>query len=424
MHDPKVTRRTFLRSAAGAALLGVVPPVPAFVRRLGAAPVIERITVLRVPGEFNRFVAMNAYDAAPKGKTGTIRVARVDLSDGTSGVGVVGYRFGDATAADLRRLIGQDPLAIHQWDNQRIRGFAPAFDELLRELHVAWIETPLLDAIGKLQGKPVWRLFGPSVREAADCYDGTLYFADVVQQRDARAIGEIAARIQGDGYRAIKLKLGRPFKWIPGEAGVERDIEAFLAAREAVGANFNLMADANNGYEGHPDWALRLLRACAPHDMYWIEEIFGESVDGYRSLRRAMFDAGCSVRIADGENLNRVDDLTPYLQAGVLDVAQPDMRTAGFSNILRAADTAAKNGAMLVPHNWQSEMGKIMSIHAARLRLNIPFVEDDRYHTHAFDASDYLFRDGRWHAPETPGWGVRLVDWERFAGEDRELEIA
>ena len=423
MSEALSTRREFLRSAAGTALACALPPAPAFVRRIGSAPVIERITLLSVPGEFNRFVAMNAYDQAPKGKTGSIRVARLVLSDGTTGVGVVGYRFRDDTLAQLRRLLGRDPLSFHDWRDGTIRGFAPDVDAFFREPHLAWAETPLLDAIGQLKGEPVWRLFGSAVRDAVDCYDGSLYFADVAQQRDARAVAEIAARIRDDGYRAIKLKLGRCFKWIPGEAGVERDIEVFIATREAVGANFNLMTDANNGYQDHADWALRLLRACAPHDMYWIEEIFPETVDGYRSLRQAMFDAGCTIRIADGESVNRMEEFDPYLNAGLLEVVQPDMRTVGFSNILRAADAAASHGVMLVPHNWQSELGKLMSIHAARIRRNIAFAEDDRYHTHAFDASDYLFRDGQWHAPDAPGWGVRLVDYDRFVRQGEELEI-
>lgn len=157
--------------------------------------------------------------------------------------------------------------------------------------------------------------------------------------------------------------------------------------------------------------------------MYWIEEIFPESIDDYRSLRRSMFEAGYTVPIADGESVNVVESFIPYLQAGVLDFIQPDMRTVGFSNTLRAADAAASHDVMLVPHNWQSELGKIMSIHASKIRHNIPFAEDDRYHTHVFDASDYRFLDGRWRASEAPGWGVRLVDYDRFARQAEETEI-
>jgi D-galactarolactone cycloisomerase len=425
MTDGAVSRRDFLRAAGAVTLSAATPLVaPAVHRRRGAAPVIERITLLSVPGEFARPVAMNARDTAVKGKTARVRLARVVLTDGTTGLGVVGYRYDERTVAELRRFIGVDPRAVYRWEGDRIRGFAPAYEAPLRDAFVAWLDSALLDAVGKLAGQPVWRLFGPAVRGAVGCYDGTLYFEDVARQRDARAVGELAARIKGDGYRAIKLKLGRPFRWVPGEAGLARDIEAFIAAREAVGTNFQLMADANDGYEKHPEWALRLVEGCAAHDPYWMEELFPETVPDYRRLRQAMFERRCVTRIADGEALYDMDAFAPYLAAGVFDVIQPDLRTAGFTNVvLRAGAMAQDHGVQLVPHNWGSELGKVMIVHAAKLRASIPFVEDDRYHTLALDASGYLFRDGQWHAPEAPGWGVGLVDYERFARQAEELVI-
>jgi L-alanine-DL-glutamate epimerase-like enolase superfamily enzyme len=221
-------------------------------------------------------------------------------------------------------------------------------------------------------------------------------------------VGQVAAQIKADGYRAIKLKTGRPFKWMKGQAGVERDIEVFIAAREAVGANINLMADANNGYDGHLDWAVHFLTACAPYEMYWIEEIFPETVESYRALSRALLEAGAVIPFADGESIQNMDEFRPYLEARLWRYIQPDMRTCGFSNVLRAADMARPHGANLVAHNWMSEFGKLMSMHAAKIRRNIPLVEDDRFHNLAIDASAYAFRDGQWFVPQKPGWGVEL----------------
>ena len=86
---------------------------------------------------------------------------------------------------------------------------------------------------------------------------------------------------------------------------------------------------------------------------------------------------------------------------------------------------AAQHGATLVPHNWQSEIGKLMGIHAAMLRRNVRFVEDDRWSTVALDASDYRFRGGQWRASDTPGWGIRLTDhYDRFVRVGEELVIA
>ncbi len=442
-----MNRRRFLRSAAagGAALAapGIVrspttsaqpsSAAPAILRSRTVQPVIDRITVLRVPGSFYRPIAMNAYDRAPKGKDGAIDLVRIELSDGTVGLGERGYvRFDDEAAAGLRRLVGEQPEDLYRWEGERIVGFAPEYRALFEDMRYAWIETPLLDAVGQLRGRPVYALFGDPVRDGVDCYDGTLYFTDVMLDRDASAIAEVAARIKEDGYRAIKMKVGRPYKWIEGEAGLERDIEAFIAAREAVGENFNLMADANNGYQGRFDWAVRFLEACDPYDMYWIEEIFPESMDDYRRLRQIMADRGITIRIADGENavwgrraiIEGIDGFDPWLEGRLLDVIQPDMRTVGFSNTIRQADAAARNGASLVPHNWQSEMGKIMSLHAAKVRPSARFAEDDRWSNYALDTSAYAFRDGQWFVPERPGWGVRITElYEQFAEAEEERVI-
>lgn len=418
-------RRDFLHLTAGAAAGALLPAAGPAGPWRRSDPVIDRITVLTVPGEFYRWIGMNAYDTAPKGRTGTADVVRVVLSDGTVGVGVTGYsRVNEARAAGLQRLIGVHPLDVYAWEDDRIAGFAPAFKAFFEDLDYAWFEGPLLDAVGKLKGLPVHRLYGPAVRTAADAYDGTLYFEEVARNAGVGLIGELAARIQADGYRAIKMKVGRPFKWLPGEAGVERDIEAVAAAREAVGANFNLMLDANDGYRGDTDQAVRFLKAVHPYEIYWIEELFPEDTERYRQLRRAMFEGGFWIPVADGENINRVDDYAPFLMAGIFEFIQPDIRTAGFTNIVRAARSAAEHGVKLVPHNWRSEMGRVMGVHACLISRNIPFVEDDRFRNFGIDTSAYLFRDGRWWAPDLPGWGVSLSDhYDYFARASTEQVI-
>lgn len=361
---------------------------------------------------------MNAYDDAPKGQAGTIRLVRLTLSDGTTGLGVEGYARidGETVAGIEERMIGVNPLQVYRWEGGRIRRLHPEYQSFLWDPKYAWFEAPLLDVIGKLRGTPVHALFGPSVRDQVDAYDGTLYFKDVELERDASAIGELAARIKADGYKALKMKVGRPFKWMEGEAGLARDVETVAAAREAVGRNFNIMADANNGYQDHFDWALRFLEATAPHELYWMEEIFPEEEARYRRLLDDLQQRNVSVPIAEGESVREVAEFGSYLEQGLFDVIQPDMRTVGFSNVLRGADLAAQYGKMLVPHNWQSEVGKLMSIHAAKVKENIRFVEDDRWSNHALNASEYVFREGAWSAPQTPGWGISLNEhYDRFA---------
>ena len=421
-HDA-IDRRVFLKSALMATGAAAVKPMSA----IGASsvPVISRITILQVPGEFFRPVAQNAYDNRPVGKSGHIRLVRVFLSDGTMGLAVEGYvPIGDPGISFLKQMIGVSPESVFLWQGDRIVGHAPEYAALLKDEHNCWFELALLDLVGKLRQKPVYKLFGPALRAGIEAYDGSLYFVDVASGRGAEAVGEVAKAIRGDGYRGLKIKVGRPWKWMPGESGVVRDIEAVIAARESAGRNMNLMADANNGYQDHHDWAVRFLKGCSPYGLTWIEEIFPETLDDYRTLHRQLQDLNADTPVADGESVRNMDEFMPFLSAGLYRYIQPDMRTCGFSKILYAADLAEPRRVNVVAHNWMSELGRIACLHAAKIRRNIPLIEDDRYHDLSLDTSAYTFRDGQWFVPETPGWGIELSPkYEEFSRMGEEVVI-
>jgi L-alanine-DL-glutamate epimerase-like enolase superfamily enzyme len=416
-------RRKFLKSSilAGAAAL-----LPRRGIAADSVPVISKITILQVPGAFARPVAMNAYDKQSVGKNGAIRLVRAILSDGTVGLGVEGYvPIKDDGLQFLKTMIGVNPETVFRWDGNYIAGHSDAFAAQLQDERNCWFEMVLLDLVGKLRNRPVYDLFGPSLRENIDAYDGSLYFVDVASGKDAQEVGRVAKEIRDDGYRGLKIKIGRLWKWMPGEAGVARDIEAVIAAREAVGSNMNLMADANNGYQGKLDWAVRLLKECSPYRLTWIEEIFPETIEDYTKLHRALQQINADTPVADGESVRDMDSFTAFMSAGLYRYIQPDMRTCGFSKILYAAKLAAPYRVDVAPHNWMSEMGKLACLHAAKICKNIPIVEDDRYHDFALDTSAYAFRNGQWLVPNSPGWGVELApDYELFAKVNQEIVIA
>lgn len=423
--ENSISRGSFLKMGAGTAL-SLVTPFNILSSSFRQAPVIEKITALPVQGEFYRPIAMNAYDRRPKGTGGRTSILRIVLDDGTEGIGILGYRrINDKKIEKLQKLIGRTPSEIYHWEGNHIKSFADEFQTLMTDPNFAFIESPILDALGKIKEKPVWQLFGSKVRTTVDCYDGTLYFKDIELDAGVSVLADLAKRIKDDGYKAIKMKVGRPSKWMKGEAGVQRDIDAFIAVREAVGSNFNLMADANNGYKNQFDWAVEFLSECLPHDMYWIEEIFPDSVDQYQRLHSVLNEKNLSVRIAEGESMPNIKNFDPFLDKNIYNVIQPDMRTAGFTNILRASRHAKPYQISVVPHNWQSEIGKLMSIHAAMIDRNITFAEDDRYDNFGIDSSQYLFRDGEWTPPDLPGWGIQLTDhYDYFKDNNEELVIS
>lgn len=423
-----VSRRNFVKFAAATIpLLSVSAPELLAESQshsslnLSEGPVIKRFSVFNSSGSFYRFVGMNAYDKRPKGINGARKSFIVELSDGTLSLGTVGYnRVNDAVVAKLKGLIGKDPLTFYQWNGDKIIGVAPAMQDYFFNGQNAWMESAFLDAVGKIKQLPVWKLMGESVREGVDPYDGTLYFEDIANNTDVSIIGEIGKRIKEDGYRAIKIKLGRASKWMPGEAGLNRDIEAFIALREAVGQNFNLMADANNGYRDKFDWAVKLMTSCAPYDMYYMEELFPDDTRQYARLREALLKENFFIPIGEGESIRDLEKFDQYCKDGVYNFIQPDMPTCGLSNILQAAKRFEKYPHVkLIPHVWQSQFGLIMSLHASKIQSNIPYVEDSRYLEHAFIPSGYLFKNGQWFIPDKPGWGIELApDYKQFITND------
>ena len=156
------------------------------------------------------------------------------------------------------------------------------------------------------------------------------------------------------------------------------------------------MADANNGYKDQFGWALKLLKATIPYDMFFMEELFPDDAVMYKKLQAELMNAGLYVKIAEGENIRDMPVFDQYMRDIVYSYIQPDMATCGMSYILHTARKAAKFPQVkLIPHVWQNQFGLIMSMHASKVQWNIPYVEDSRYFEHSFNSSGYLFKEGQ-----------------------------
>jgi len=395
-----MTRRVFLSALAASAALRATP-------RLRAR--ITRITLAPIQGRFHKFVAMNSYDQAPKGHTYTNTLIRIMTDQGVEGVGVMGYSGPDPDYLKaLRQLIGANPLSVYTLQDGCIVGRASAFADLLsRHMH---LDGPLFDLIGKLTEKPAWKLLGDAARDRVEAYDGTLYFSDVwFKDRGVRAVLEEAEEAVKSGYTGLKFKVGRGWKWMPRQAGLEHDIEVLRAAREAVGAQIKVLADANDGFRDDFEGAWRLMSETKNANLYWMEEIFAESVPLYTQLRERMAEAGIRTLIADGENLREPGAFEPYLKSPrVFDVVQMDIRVGGFLANRDLARMAGAAGAISVPHNWASQAGKFMGLHLAKVVKEVTAAEDDRSTCDVIVAAGYQFKNGSYSVSDAPGLGIRI----------------
>jgi len=264
---------------------------------------------------------------------------------------------------------------------------------------ISGIDIALWDLLGKATGQPVGRLLGGRYRERVRPYASLL-------MDQPEPLAEHLLQLKGQGFRAFKISWG-PF----GRENTALDETIVRTARDAVGADTQLMVDAGGSdafwHQGYK-WALRTAHMLAEYDVAWFEEpLKPDALHDYVMLRQA-----APVPISGGEVLTRRQSFQPWLQAGALDIVQPDVtKVGGITESRRIAWMAQENGVRFIPHGWNTAVGL-----AADLQLASAFPETDlvEYITGSPYVDEiaaggwFLDEDGMLAIPETPGLGIEL----------------
>jgi L-alanine-DL-glutamate epimerase-like enolase superfamily enzyme len=202
-------------------------------------------------------------------------IVEVVTDDGLTGWGEC-YGPARVNAAVVRELgahlIGQDPLrSEYLWHDLYAR-YRDHGQKGVVIQGLSGIDIALWDLKGKYFGQPIHRLMGGPVRDKVKAYATGLYRRD--RPDHTTYLCEEALESRGLGYQAMKLKVG---------FGVDDDVRAVQAVREAIGPQIGLMIDANHAYDAVE--AIRLGRRIEHHEICWFEEpVPPEDLDGH--LRR------------------------------------------------------------------------------------------------------------------------------------------
>ncbi len=190
-------------------------------------------------------------------------------------------------------------------------------------------------------------------------------------------------------------------------------MDRIAAARAAAGPAVDLMVDCHWRFD--EAWALRVVDACAPLRLYWIECPIPEHDANLPALKRLRGHAnGHGMRLAGGEDGVGRNAFLPFLGAGAYDVLMPDIKyVGGFDEIRAVAALAAQHGVAIAPHNPTGPVAHAASLHACAglpgfSRLELQFNE-----TPLFDALVQPLPPrpvgGMAQVPKRPGLGVALV---------------
>ncbi len=249
---------------------------------------------------------------------------------------------------------------------------------------ISAVDIALWDMHGRRQNQPLWRLFG-GFDPKVPVYAGGIDLEFPIEQLLAQADRFIA-----EGFRAIKMKVGRPL--------LRTDLARVTSMREHLGDDFPLMVDANMKWG--VDEAIRAARAMQEFGLVWIEEpTIPDDVAGNARIVREGHHA-----IAAGENLHSLYEFQQHITAGAVTLPEPDVANCGGYTVFRKVCSLAEAHNLPVTSHGVHDL----TVHALAAAPNRTFMEAHGFGLDAFLHEPMVIDDGFAVAPERPGHGVTL----------------
>jgi L-alanine-DL-glutamate epimerase-like enolase superfamily enzyme len=378
-----MNRRDLLRASAGVSA-GLALARPA----LPADPAPIRITELK-------FLHLRYPAMMPRKRNGTIAsgggpagMTQLELYTDAGIVGRSIYGGGREilTGELMPRIAGMNPFHIEAiWDRMYRYNRKPVAKGPYISAMGA-IDIAVWDIIGKALNRPVCEVLGV-FSDRIRVYAAGGYY------EEGKGVRELVKEMEdyvSEGFRAVKMKIG-------GES-MEVDAERVRAVREAVGANIDLMIDANNRWTA-PE-AIRFGHLVEKYNPFWFEEpVEADDFGGCVEVRKKL-----SIPIAAGENEFTRWGARDLIAANAVDIVQCDTVLAGgISEGRKIAALASAFHLRMSPHGDPHMAVHLMaSLPNALIMETYPAVESQ------YNLALPLFpvKDGYIEVPKKPGLGI------------------
>jgi L-alanine-DL-glutamate epimerase-like enolase superfamily enzyme len=293
-------------------------------------------------------------------------------------------------------LIGEDPHGIERiWDRMYRSNVSMLGARLM--FAISAVDLALWDLKGKDIGVPVYKLLGGPTRSCVPAYASMVGYSN-----DPETAAELSRGVIAKGYKAIKWF----FRHHPvdGEAGVRENIDLIRSVREAVGPDIEIIFDAWNSWD--VPYTLRMAELAEPYRVSFFEAtIRPDMLWQFAELRKSIG----STRISGGEHAYGRWAVKAMLEAGGVDILQPDPRwVGGISEMIKVCALASAFGVDVMPH-----AGGLATTHIiASQSIGVCPIQEhalrDAHTIHYFLKDKSVAVDGYIPLPTAPGLGLEL----------------
>jgi len=352
---------------------------------------------------------INIFSSKHKNAKRNWLIVRIQTDEGIEGIGEASMLSHDPIVASLLEqwaenyLIGKNPISgelhwtrLHQ-DNLGRGG-------RLFSTALSGIDIALWDLRGKILGVPVYELLGGPYENKLRVYANGWYTTPGSPEQNA----EEAKKVVSMGYTAMKFD---PFGKVayttitPEEAQLAEDRVA--AVREAVGPNVDVLVEVHARFNVYT--AIHLGQRLEKYNPFWFEEpVSQENVSEMKQVRSKI-----NIPVATGERLYLKFPFFELVRNEAVDILQPDICNAGgITELKKIAGMAEAQHIMMAPHNTNSAVGTVASMHldAAMPNFLIQEYHAEFYEPHYFEVVEGLPRqkDGYVDLPKGPGLGLTI----------------
>ncbi|MCJ1445538.1 MAG: hypothetical protein MMC23_006043 [Stictis urceolatum] len=302
----------------------------------------------------------------------------------------------------VERYVGLEADDIeHIWQLSYRGGFYRGGPVLMSAL--AGVDIALWDLKARKLNVPIHQLLGGKVRNKLRVYAwiGGDRPSDVEVQANVR---------KSQGFKAIKMNGTEDLGWLDSPSKLEECV-ARLKTVKALGL------DAGVDFHGrvHKPMAKQLAAALEPHHPLFIEEpLLSEHIEGIKAIAAQTY---CPIAL--GERLHSRWEVRPFLEAGCVDILQPDIsHVGGISEMHRIGAMAEAYDVALAPHCPLGPIALAANVQVDAVSANFAIQEMSlgiHYNVGGQDLTSYTknpevwnVKDGYIELMKGPGLGIEV----------------
>ncbi len=318
---------------------------------------------------------------------------------------------------------------------QQLRWIGPEKGAI--HLAAAAIVNAVWDLYAKVEAKPLWKLLvDMSPEQLVSCIDFR-YISDAITPDEALAILKSRAPSRTEreaemlrsgfpayttsagwlGYSDEKLRalcreaVAGGWSYMKMKVGqrIDDDVRRARIVREEIGPDRCLMMDANQVWDVGE--AIANLKQLVEFNPFWIEEPTSpDDVLGHATIARAI----APIKVATGEHCQNRVMFKQLFQADAIGFCQLDAcRLGGLNEVLAVLLMAAKFGVPVCPHAGgvglceyvqHISLFDYIAVSGSLENRVLEYVE----HLHEHFIDPVVIRDGRYVAPQAPGFSITM----------------